>query len=261
MSTRRRASFVLASISAVALLAPAVSASAQSYDQAPPPGYDQNQPPPQGDDQGPPPGYDQNQPPPQGYDQGPPPGYDQNQPPPQGYDQGPPPQGGQYGPPQGQYAPPPPEGAYDERTQAYDRDYAARYSAWAAQNCIDRRNNNTAAGAIIGGVLGAVIGGNIAGRGEHFGGAVVGGALGATAGAAIGSSSTDTRGCPPGYYIRAGAPGFYYTGPYVGVAPVYAPGWYNPWFWDGGHYIYRPYRSWYWRHPAYWRGRVYRRRY
>ena len=233
MTTSRSARLALASISAVALLAPAASAFAQGYDQnqGPPPGYDQNQ--------GPPPGYDQNQ--------GPPPGYDQGQPPPQG----------DYAPPQGQYAPPPPDarngGAYDDQTQSYDRDYAARYSNWAAQNCVDRRNNNTTAGAIIGGVLGAVIGGNVAGRGEHFGGAVVGGALGATAGAAIGSSSTDTRGCPPGYFVRAGAPGFYYDGPYVAPAVVVAPGWYNPWAWVGGRYVYRPYRYWYWNHPGYWR--------
>ena len=240
MTTSRRASKILASISAVAVLAGAVSATAQDYNQGPPPqgGYDQNQPPPQGQYGAPPGQYDQGQ----GQ-------YDQGQ-------YGPPPQG-EYAPPSGQYAPPPPGAqpgsAYDSRTQAYDRDYAARYSAWAAQNCIDRRNNNTAAGAIIGGVLGAVIGGNIAGRGEHFGGAVVGGALGATAGAAIGSSSTDTRGCPPGYYVRAGVPAFYYDGPYVAPAVVYGPGWYNPWFWYGGRWVYRPYRSWYWNHPGYWR--------
>ncbi|HEY7853407.1 MAG TPA: hypothetical protein VIB82_10560 [Caulobacteraceae bacterium] len=222
MTTRRSARFVLASISAVALLAPAASALAQGYDQGPPPGYDQNQ--------------------------GPPPGYDQNQPPPQQ---------GDYAPPRGQYAPPPPGanngGAYDDNTQQYDRDYAQRYSGWAAQNCVDRRNNNTAAGAIIGGVLGAVIGGNVAGRGDQFGGAVVGGALGATAGAAIGSSSTNTTGCPPGYYVRSGAPGFYYDGPYSAPAAVYAPGWYNPWAFVGGQYVYRPYRYWYWNHPTYWR--------
>ena len=99
MTTWRSAKFALASISAVALLAPAVSASAQDYDQGPPPGYDQNQAPPPG------------------------------------YDNGPPPQQGDYAPPAGQYAPPPPGvtngGAYDDRTQAYDRDYAQRYSSWA----------------------------------------------------------------------------------------------------------------------------------
>jgi len=225
----RRSGVILASISAMALLAEAGVASAQPYDQS--------------------------QPPPQGYDQGsPPPGYDQGQPPP-GYDQGQPPPG-DAAPPQGQYAPPPPGvngGAYDPRVQQYDQDYASRYSAWAAQYCVDRRNNNTAAGAVIGGVVGSILGSGIAGRGSRFGGAVVGGAVGATAGAAIGSSSTDTAGCPPGYAIASGAPAFAYAGPYVGPG-FYAPAWYNPWVWGGGRWTYRPYRSWYVGHPGYWRG-------
>jgi len=230
MSTKRLAT-VLASISAVAMLADAFAASAQDY-QAPPPGY--NQAPPPDYNQGPPPGYNQGQPP-AGYDQG----YQQ------GYDQG---------PPQGQYAPPPPGAgsSYDPRYQQYDRDYAGRYSTWAAENCIDRRNNNTAAGAIIGGVLGALVGSAAGGRHDRGGGAVVGGVLGAGAGAAIGSSSTDTRGCPPGYYVRAGAPAFYYGGP-----ALYAPGWYNPWVWGGGHWVYHPYREWYYGHRTYWRHRRY----
>ncbi|MGH7022853.1 MAG: hypothetical protein ACREEB_04580 [Caulobacteraceae bacterium] len=227
MSTRRSATtgMVLASISAVALLANAFGAAAQptpDYDQGPPPpGYDQGQPPP-GDDQGPPPGYDQGQPPPD---------YDQS------------------GPPPGQYAPPPGQGAYDAQQEQSDQAYAARYQAWAAQYCVDRRNNNAAAGAIIGGVLGSIIGSGVAGRGAHFGGAVVGGAVGATAGAAIGASSTDTRGCPPGYVIASGAPAFVYGGPVV-----YGPAWYNPWVWYGGRWSYRPYRSWYYRHGGHWGG-------
>ena len=259
MSSRRPGVF-LASISAVALLAEAGVASAQPYDQS--------QPPPQGYDQGsPPPGYDQGQPPP-GYDQGqPPPGYNQGQPPQQGYDQGPPQGQGGYNepaPPSGQYAPPPPGvngGSYDPQAQQYDQDYAQHYSAWAAQYCVDRRNNNTAAGAVIGGVLGSILGSGIAGRGSHFAGAMVGGAVGATAGAAIGSSSTDTTGCPPGYVVAPGAPAFAYAGPYGGPG-FYAPAWYNPWVWDGGHWGYRPYRSWYVGHPGYWRhggGRRWRR--
>jgi len=225
MSSRRPGVF-LASISAVALLAEAGVASAQPYDQS--------QPPPQGYDQGPPPGYNQ-APPPPGYNQGPPPGYNQGQPPQQGYDQGPPQGQGGYNepaPPSGQYAPPPPGvngGSYDPQAQQYDQDYAQHYSAWAAQYCVDRRNNNTAAGA--------------------------------TAGAAIGSSSTDTTGCPPGYVVAPGAPAFAYAGPYGGPG-FYAPAWYNPWVWDGGHWGYRPYRSWYVGHPGYWRhggGRRWRR--
>src|ERR1700748_2439609 len=84
-------------------------------------------------------------------------------PPPPGYADGPPTSGpSSYGPPDaryvapppGQYAPPPPgyerPGAvYDDGAQRADRDYADRYSRWAQQYCVNRRNNNTAAGAVI----------------------------------------------------------------------------------------------------------------
>jgi Glycine zipper 2TM domain len=241
MSTKRLAT-VLASISAAALVAEAFGASAQDY-QAPPPGYNQGQS-----------GYDQGYQ--QGYQGQAQPGYDQGYQ--QGYDQGPPP-GYNSAPPQGQYAPPPPGAdsrSYDTRYQQYDRDYAGRYSAWAAQNCVDRRNNNTVAGAVIGGVLGAVIGSNVAGRGERGEGTVIGGVLGAGAGAAIGSSSTDTRGCPPGYVVRRGSPAFYYAGPAYGPA-YWGPSWYQPWIWTDGRWVYHPYREWYYRHPTYWGGRRY----
>ncbi|HEY3951402.1 glycine zipper domain-containing protein [Phenylobacterium sp.] len=207
------------------------------------------QPPP------PPSGYYQGQPPPSGY-QPPPPGY---QTPPAGYQQpyGGPPVGSPYGaaPPPGQYAPPPPgyeqSGAvYDDRAQRADRDYADRYSRWAAQYCMDKRANNSAAGAIIGGILGAVVGSNVSGRHSKTGGSIIGGALGATAGAAIGRNAAEQSGaCPPGYYIRAGAPAFYYGGPAVYVGPA----WYNPWAFEGGVWVYRPYRYWYWTHESYWR--------
>ena len=156
-------------------------------------------------------------------------------------------------PPQGQYAPPPPGyeqgGAYDDQSQQYDRDYADRYSRWAAQYCVDQRNNNTAAGAIIGGVLGAVIGAGVAGRGDRGAGAVIGGALGAGTGAAIGASSSPGAGCPPGYVVRAGAPAFYWAGPPV---VTWAPAWYHPWVFVGGRWVYHPYRYWYWQHRNYW---------
>lgn len=162
-------------------------------------------------------------------------------------------------PPQGQYAPPPPgaeaRGAiYDPRAQAYDRDYAQRYSEWAAQYCENRqRSNNTAAGAVIGGVLGAVIGSNVAGRHDRGAGAVAGGALGAVAGAAIGNNaSTNPGSCPPGYVVRPGAPAFAY-GPGYSTAVVVGPSWYNPWFWSGDRWVYRPYRYWYWNNRTYWR--------
>ncbi len=157
-------------------------------------------------------------------------------------------------PPSGQYAPPPSGAetsgsAYDDRAQRYDRDYADHYSHWAAQNCVDERNSNTAAGAIIGGVLGAALGAG-ASHG-HAAGALAGGAVGAVAGAAVGNASTA---CPPGYVVRAGSPAFYYDGPiYYGPDVVYGPAWYQPWVWVDGHWIYRPYRYWYWYHPVYWR--------
>jgi hypothetical protein len=159
-------------------------------------------------------------------------------------------------PPAGQYAPPP-AGAeaagstYDDRAQRDDRDYADRYGQWAARYCVDRRNN-TAAGALIGGVLGAVAGSGLAGRGEHAVGALAGGAVGATAGAAIGASANPDTACPPGYAVAAGAPAFYYDAAYPPTV-VYGPAWYQPWVWVDGRWVYRPYRYWYWTHGTYWR--------
>jgi hypothetical protein len=192
-----------------------------------------------------PPYQDQN-----GYQQG---GYPQGAPPPP-----PPPGQGDVAPPPGQPVPPPSDarsgGAYDPRAQQYDQDYARRYSAWAAQYCVDRRNNNAAAGAIIGGILGAALGGGLAGRHDVGAGVVVGGALGAGTGAAIGASSSNSANCPPGYVVRADAPAFYYGPAVYGPDVIYGPAWYNPWVFVGGQWIYRPYRSWYWGHGAYWHG-------
>jgi len=199
-------------------------------------------------------------PPPPGYYSQPPPNY--GPPPPgtyrgdyQGGYQNGPPGAPPIAPPSGQYAPPPPgsetQGSvYDDRAQRADREYAERYSAWAQQYCMDKRANNAAAGAIIGGILGAVVGSNVSGRHSKTGGSIIGGALGATAGAAIGRNAAEESGaCPPGYYTRQGAPAFYYPGP-----AVYAgPGWYNPWFFEGDVWVYRPYRYWYWTHETYWR--------
>ena len=191
----------------------------------------------------------------------------------------PPPPDRGYGPPPG-YSPgyaygdtdvAPPEG-YDDRYRSYDfsdraRDEDARYSAsvqrWAADNCINERNSNAAAGAVIGGIFGAIIGSSVAGRHDRAAGAIVGGAAGAMAGSAIGASRT-SPGCPPGYVVREGAPpfdpGFVFVGGYGYVAP---PG-YRPWVWTGGRWVYRPYpyhRYWY-RHERWrdagrddWRGR------
>ena len=174
----------------------------------------------------------------------PPPAYDRSQ----GY-------GSDEAPPPGQYAPPAGGPSYDPRAEQYDRDYADRYQDWAARYCIDRRNNNTAAGAVIGGVLGALVGSSVAGHHDRGEGAVVGGLVGAGAGAAIGSSSNpDSSVCPPGYAVAPGAPAFAYAPP--AYAPVVvAPAWYNPWVFAGGRWTYRPYRYWYYGHPDYWRGR------
>jgi hypothetical protein len=212
MKSRSGAATLLASVCAATMLVQASVASAQ---------------PAPGDDGPPPPAYE-----------------DQTAPSPPAYDD-------RTGPPPGEYAPPP-QGAerrYDDRARQYDEDYSSRYQQWAAQYCVERHNTNVAAGAIIGGILGAVIGSNIAGGDDRGAGAVVGGALGAGAGATVGASASSAN-CPPGYVVRAGAPGFYFAGPAYGV---YGPAWYQPWVFEGGVWVYRPYRSWYWR-------RGYRRR-
>ncbi len=153
-------------------------------------------------------------------------------------------------PPQGQYAEPPQgveEGSvYDDQAQQQDEAYATEYSRWAARYCVNQANN-TAAGALIGGILGAGIG---AATSRNAGkGALVGGAIGAGAGAVAGAASSQ-GGCPPGYVIAGGAPAFVYAGgPYV----TWAPAWYRPWVWVGGRWVYHPYRHWYWAHRAHWR--------
>lgn len=58
------------------------------------------------------------------------------------------------------------------------------------QQCQRARNNNTVAGAIIGGIAGAVLGSNAAARGHRGDGTALGAVVGATAGGAIGRSST-----------------------------------------------------------------------
>ena len=196
-----------------------LSTAAQAFAQAPPQGYQQQ----------PPQGYQQ---PPQGYP-APPPGY-----------QGAPPQQGTYQDPALQ--PPPGYSQSDAQRDAseaernYDRGYAAAAEQWSSANCIRQEQNRTAAGAIIGGVLGAVIGSNIAGGRSRGAGAVVGGTLGAVAGGAI--ANNQGPGCPPGFVLRPGAPVFYYGPPPGAAVVVYdQPGWYNPWLWYDGRWIYRPY--------------------
>ena len=193
------------------------------------------------------------QPPPPNYPpsyQGPPPAYGDQPPPPPNMANG-----------QGGYADPalqPPPGYTDQDAQrdaaaqqaGYDRNYAYAAEQWSAANCIRQEQNRTATGAIVGGILGAVIGSAAAGRGSRGAGAFLGGAVGATAGGAIANSQGP--GCPPGFVLRPGAPAFY--GP-PGVAVVYdAPGWYNPWLWYDGRWVYRPYP-----YHRYWHEHYYRR--
>ena len=257
--TRKAGLTALASTLALGVAVQGTAASAQpAY--GPPPGYQQPPPdyqqPPQGYDQ-PPSGYDQ-PPPPQGYGQ-PPPGYGQPQQgygqPPPGYGQPPPGYDTGAAPPPGQYAPPPgPDtSSYAPAAQQYDQGYAAAYQQWAARYCVDQRNQNTAAGAIIGGALGALLGAGVAGHHNQGVGALAGGALGATTGAVIGSNSGAGGACPPNYVVAPGAPAFSYNGP-VYAAPVAAPGWYHPWIYSGGRWTYRPYRSWYWDNRGYGQG-------
>jgi hypothetical protein len=189
-----------------------------------------------------------------------PPGAPPPPPPPGGQsaDQGQyPPDQGQYS--QGQYNVPPPPGYQpgqdqeDASPQAREQDERYSYAAeqWAAQNCVAAHARDTTAGAVIGGILGAIIGSGLSGRYDRGAGMVVGGALGATAGGAVGAAAADNNpNCPPGYVMRAGAPAFY-PGPVYGGVVYAAPGWYDPWIWYGGHWIYRPYpyhRYWYHAH-------------
>jgi hypothetical protein len=175
-------------------------------------------------------------PPPQGYDQSqpdnggpPPPGYDDSQPP-AGYDgsQPPPPPPGYDGTQQ----PPPPPGynPNDETPQqrAQDQRYAEYAQRWATDNCV-KSHGNVAAGAVVGGTSGAVI-------------------------ASSAGGNETSPGCPPGYVVRDGAPGFEYAG-YGGPYLYAAPGWYRPWVYYGDRWVFRPYpyHGFYYRN--YYRGR------
>jgi hypothetical protein len=101
----------------------------------------------------------------------------------------------------------------------------------------------------LGGLFGAVIGSGLAGRGSHGEGALAGAAVGAAGGAVIASntgSNATSPGCPPGYVLRDGAAPLYY-GPAFAYA---APGWYHPWVYYGGAWVFRPYpyHVYYYRH-------------
>ncbi|MBV9996340.1 MAG: hypothetical protein JO127_14140 [Caulobacteraceae bacterium] len=155
---------------------------------------------------------------------------------------------------------PPPEGfgSRDRRydfsagAQAEDRRYAGAAERWAAENCIDQRNQQ-AAGAMIGGLMGAMIGAGAAGPHDRGAGAAVGGMLGVIAGSAIGASAA-SPGCPPGFYARAGAPAFAAPGFGGGYGYAAPPG-YRPWIWSGERWSYRPYPYHrYWQRHTGWGG-------
>ncbi len=234
MSTKRLAT-VLASISAVAMVADAFAASAQDY-QTPPPGYNQ--------------GYQQ------GYQGQPQPdqGYQQ------GYDQGPPPGYNNAAPPQGQYAPP-----RQGRTRGPATTGTSNTIATMPVAIRPGRRRTVSTGAtttpspapIIGGVLGAVIGLECRrprrarrGHGDwrrswrrgrrrhrqqrHRHSRMPAGLRGPPRGA-----RRSTMPVPP-------------TG-----SAYWGPSWYQPWVWADGRWVYHPYREWYYRHPTYWGGRRY----
>ncbi|MGE0739840.1 MAG: glycine zipper 2TM domain-containing protein [Hyphomonadaceae bacterium] len=68
------------------------------------------------------------------------------------------------------------------------------------QQCQQSRNNRTAGGAIIGGIVGALLGREVADRGVRGEGALLGAVVGATAGGAIGRNSAQCNGVPQGSY-------------------------------------------------------------
>lgn len=164
------------------------------------------------------------------YDAAPPPGYDGTRP------------------------PPPPRGWRDdgEYRQDYAEDdrFALSAERWAQNNCV-KAQNNAGVGAVVGGLIGALVGNAASRPRDRTGGTLAGAAIGAAGGAVVGgaSSNATSPGCPPGYVVRRGAAAFDY-----GPNFVYgAPGWYRPWVFTGGRWLYRPYpyHRFYARH--YWR--------
>lgn len=78
------------------------------------------------------------------------------------------------------------------------------------QQCERSRNNRTAGGAVIGGVIGALLGREVADRGVRGEGAGLGAVVGAVAGGAIGRSTARCDDVPQGsydpYYSRSQYP-------------------------------------------------------
>lgn len=82
------------------------------------------------------------------------------------------------------------------------------------QYCSQRRNGNTAAGAVLGGLAGAVLGSQAASRGHRTDGSVLGAVVGATAGAMIARSNSRCQQTPQGSYDPR-AQGQYSQDPYA----------------------------------------------
>lgn len=188
------------------------------------------------------------------------------------------------GPPAPAYAPAPaapqaaPGPGGDYNSWAYQQDYQNyrnQYAAWAEQNCVTKHQNNIATGAIVGGVFGALLAGSIAGWAARGAWILFGGSLGLGVGAAVGAA-TSAPGCPNGYFVRAGAPPFAYSGPayayrppaygpdygpaYYATQPTYGSSYYAPrpawrpnggWYWDGYRWVRRPYQNYYYRPAPY----------
>jgi len=83
------------------------------------------------------------------------------------------------------------------------------------QQCERSRNNRTAGGAVIGGVLGALLGREVADRGVRGEGAGLGAVVGAVAGGAIGRSTAECDRVR-GQYDQYGRPVGYGQQPYYG---------------------------------------------
>lgn len=80
--------------------------------------------------------------------------------------------------------------------------YSSYHDAHVANEyqCQTSRNNRTAGGAVIGGILGAVLGSNVAANGHRGDGTALGAAVGAVAGGAIGRNTARCDQVPQGSY-------------------------------------------------------------
>jgi Glycine zipper 2TM domain len=92
------------------------------------------------------------------------------------------------------------------------RDYHDEHVVTQEQ-CQRARNGNTAAGAVVGGLLGAVLGSQVSGSGRRGDGSLLGGVIGAATGAAIARGNTRCEQVPQGSYDPYSGQG-YGQGPY-----------------------------------------------